>query len=113
MWQLVSNLRTCVYVSVCVFVCCSSLSMCSAAVASKQCVLKSYHCSSLQLLLQPTLRELHKLRPIQQQVHTSCVCVCVRVCVRVWCVCVCVCLCVVCVCVCVRVCVCVCMRAGA
>ena len=54
--------------------------MCSVAVASKQCLLKSYHSSS-QLLIQLTLRELHKLGPIVQQVHT-CACACVRACVR-------------------------------
>ena len=52
----------------CVCECHSSLSMCSAAVASKQCVLKSYRGSSLQLLLPLSLRELWKLGPIQQQV---------------------------------------------
>ena len=73
--------------------CRSSLSMCSAVVASKQCTLKTYHCSSLQLLLPLTMRELHKLRPIhQQQVHACrcvhgawlCVCLCVCVCVFVY-----------------------------
>ena len=117
----------CSSVAVCVCECRSSLSMCLAAVASKHCVLKSYRCSSLQLLLQLSLTELHKLGPILQQVHTYvcvcvCVCVCVRVCMRV-CVCVCVSLCVfvcvwvsecvcVCVCVCVCICVCVCVRAS-
>ena len=61
------------------FKCRSSLSMCAVAVASRQCVLKSYRCSSLQILLQLCLRELHKLGPIQQLVHAGvCVCVCVH-----------------------------------
>ena len=77
----------CVYVCFCVCECRSSLYMCSVAVTSKQCLLKSYHCSS-QLLIQLTLRELHKLGPIVQQVHTcvhvhACVRACVHVCVRV------------------------------
>ena len=99
-----------VSVCVCVCVCVCIAPVCPCVqwlyIASKQCVLKSYHCSSLQVLLQHTLRELHKLGPIQQQVHT-CVCVCMCMCVCV-CLCVCarVCLCV-CVYVCMRVCVCV------
>ena len=48
--------------------------MCSAAVASKHCVLKSYRCSLLQLLLQLSMRKLHELGLIVQQVRT-CVCV--------------------------------------
>ena len=52
----------------------SSLSMSSVAVASKQCVLKSYHCSLLQCMC----------------VCAWCVFVCVHVCAFV-CVCVCVC----------------------
>ena len=78
--QVVSSLRTCVCMCVSVFVSvASALYMCSVAVASKQCVINSYRCSSLQLLLQVTLRELHKLGPIMQQVHT---CVHVHACVR-------------------------------
>ena len=76
-WLVLIVSGCCSSVAVCVCECRSSLSMCSIAVTSKQCILKFYHCSSLQVLLPLTLRELHKLRPIQQQVHA---CMCVHVC---------------------------------
>ena len=59
--------------------CHSSLSMCSGAAASKQCILQSYDCSSLQVLIQLILRELHILRPVLQQVSCMCVHACARV----------------------------------
>ena len=72
----------CVCVRVCVHLCvCVSLQPvhCSGAAASKQCILLSYDCSSLQVLIQLILRELHILRPVLQQVS----CVCMHACARV------------------------------